>query len=73
MSTTETKGTVLIKTAAELTDFSRGEENLLVIFVQFFYLKFSRQKTPVYRDLKIGFILLRRWVFVKTLAEFFKF
>lgn len=29
MSTTETKGTVLIKTAAELTDFSRGEENLL--------------------------------------------
>lgn len=26
---TETKGTVLIKTAKELTDFSRGEENLL--------------------------------------------
>jgi T-complex protein 1 subunit theta len=29
-TSTETKGTVLIKTAAELTDFSRGEENLLV-------------------------------------------
>lgn len=26
---TETKGTVLIKTAKELTDFSRGEESLL--------------------------------------------
>ena len=26
---TETKGTVLIKTAKELTDFSRGEEQLL--------------------------------------------
>ncbi len=26
---TETKGTVLIKTAQELTDFSRGEEQML--------------------------------------------
>jgi T-complex protein 1 subunit theta len=26
---TETKGTVLIKSAAELTDFSRGEESQL--------------------------------------------
>lgn len=26
---TETKGTVLIKSAAELKDFSKGEENLL--------------------------------------------
>ena len=30
ITTTETKGTVLIKSAAELTDFSRGEETLLV-------------------------------------------
>jgi len=29
INTTETKGTVLIKTAAELQDFSRGEETLL--------------------------------------------
>lgn len=29
ITTTETKGTVLIKTAEELTNFSRGEENLL--------------------------------------------
>ena len=33
MTTTETKGTVLIKTAAELTDFSRGEETLLVVYL----------------------------------------
>ncbi len=32
-TSTETKGTVLIKTAAELTDFSRGEENLLVSII----------------------------------------